>query len=164
MKALNIMINHPIHVYKSYKQLANKDYNELADKSSLKGFLRVSSDYLPLITRDAEAARLVLQELQNKINQRAYLFPLQHLPLMLCKSPARSGANFLRWRNQHNTRSGTPAFEELLSQSLQKDVKDALFDIEHDRIIFNMQMSIVTFILRQARECEDKLTMARFLR
>jgi hypothetical protein len=81
---------------------------------------------------------------------------------MLCRGPARSGAVFLRWRNTQNNRSGLPAWQALVQNpTLPPEAREALLTIERDRILFNMQMSVLTFILRQSRECTLKLAQAR---
>ena len=41
--------------------------------------------------------------------------------------------------------------------------RDTLLEIEKDRIVFNMQMSVLTFIIRQARECQEKVEQAERL-
>lgn len=142
-----------------YKRLADEDYNALADESTLKGLLRVRE--LSLLAQDALAARATLHQIQVRMLQRACRFPVRYLPLLLCRGPARSGANFLRWRNQENNRSGVLAWQELMqSPTLPPQAREALLQIERDRIVFNMQMSVLTFILRQCRECAQKITDA----
>ncbi|EAS1759907.1 DUF3158 family protein [Salmonella enterica] len=145
--------------YKGYIPLADEDYNCIAHESALKSLLRVREP--AALALDATAARECLHPLQTRILQRAWRFPVRYLPLLLCRGPARSGASFLRWRNQENNRSGTQAWTELmLSPELPQPAREALLQIERDRIVFNMQMSIVTFILRQTRECMQKMTEA----
>lgn len=141
-----------------YRQLTTDDW--LAYESCLKGLLRVREPQaLALYATETEAA---LRQIQTLIIHRAWRWPLQHLPLMLCRGPARSGADYLRWRNQQNNRSGIPGWQALIQESSQAPtVREALLAIEQDRIIFNMQMSIITFILRQIRECTVKFEDAR---
>jgi hypothetical protein len=140
-----------------YRALAGADW--LAYESSLKGLLRVREPVL--LARYATEAAATLHQIQTLILHRAWRWPLQYLPLMLCRGPARSGADFLRWRNQQNNRSGTVAWLALMQDaSLPQTVRDALLAIERDRIVFNMQMSVTTFIQRQIRECSAKMTDA----
>lgn len=148
--------------HKGYIPLADDDYNLPAYQTLLKSLLRVREPVT--LAQDATAARENLYPLQTRILQRAWRYPVRYLPLLLCRGPARSGANFLRWRNQENNRSGTLAWRELMqSPDLPQPVREALLQIEQDRIVFNMQMSIVTFILRQTRECSQKMAEARTL-
>lgn len=141
-----------------YQALTREDW--LAYESCLKGLLRVREPQLS--AQSAADAAATLHQLQTRIIHRAWRWPLRHLPLLLCRGPARSGANFLRWRNQQNNRSGIPAWRALLQDASQPpQIRDALLAIEQDRILFNMQMSITTFLLRQIRECSLKMADAR---
>ncbi|MDN8554981.1 DUF3158 family protein [Citrobacter werkmanii] len=140
-----------------YRALSGADW--LAYESSLKGLLRVREPVL--LAQYATEAAATLHQIQTLILHRAWRWPLQYLPLLLCRGPARSGATFLRWRNQQNNRSGTAAWLALVQDvSLPQAVRDALLAIERDRIVFNMQMSVTTFIQRQIRECSVKMTDA----
>ncbi|EEM8095992.1 DUF3158 family protein [Salmonella enterica] len=141
-----------------YRALSDIDW--LAYESCLKGLLRVREPQA--LARSATEAAANLHQIQTLIIHRAWRWPLRYLPLLLCRGPARSGADFLRWRNQQNNRSGTPGWQALVQDaSLPMEVRHALLAIEHDRIVFNMQMSICTFILRQSRECAIKFEDAR---
>jgi len=143
-----------------YRPLSPRDW--LAYESSLKGLLRVRE--AQALARYATEAEATLHQIQTLILHRSWRWPLRYLPLMLCRGPARSGANFLRWRNQQNTRSGTMAWMSLMEMpDCPAAVREALHAIERDRIMFNMQMSVMTFILRQIRECRAKMTDARLV-
>ncbi|MCX8965981.1 DUF3158 family protein [Erwinia psidii] len=143
-----------------YRALSGADW--LAYESCLKGLLRVREPWL--LAHDATEAAANLHQIQTLILHRAWRYPLHFLPLLLCRGPARSGANFLRWRNPQNNRSGIPGWRVLVQDaSLSAAVREALLAIEHDRIAFNMQMSVCTFILRQSRECSIKFEDARHI-
>lgn len=141
-----------------YRALSDADW--LAYESCLKGLLKVREPRA--MAQFATEAEATLHQIQQRLLHRAWRWPLRYLPLMLCRGPARSGADFLRWRNQQNNRSGIPGWQTLVQDSSQPPaVREALLAIEHDRIVFNMQMSICTFILRQIRECSAKYEDAR---
>jgi hypothetical protein len=143
-----------------YRTLSSADW--LAYESSLKGLLRVREPQA--LAQFATEAEATLHQIQTLIINRAWRWPLRYLPLMLCRGPARSGADFLRWRNQQNNRSGIPGWQVLMKDtSLPPAVREALLAIEHDRIVFNMQMSVITFMLRQIRECSVKIENARII-
>lgn len=140
-----------------YQALSVSDW--LAYESCTKDLLRVREP--ERLARYATDAKASLHQIQTLVLNRAWRWPLQYLPLMLCRGPARSGADFLRWRNQQNNRSGTKAWQILMQDaSVSLVVRNALLAIERDRIVFNMQMSVLTFILRQIRECSVKMTDA----
>ena len=141
-----------------YRSLAPSDW--CAYESLLKGLLRVREPQA--LARYATEAEATLHQIQTLIIHRAWRWPLQHLPLILCRGPARSGATFLRWRNYQAGCSGFVAWQQMVQDTSQSAaVHHALLVIEQDRIMFNMQMSVMTFILRQIRECSVKLTDAR---
>lgn len=142
---------------RGYRALSAEDW--LAYESCLKGLLKVREP--EALARNAAETQATLHQIQQRLLHRAWRWPLRHLPLMLCRGPARSGADFLRWRNQQNNRSGTPGWQALVQDATQPQaVREALLAIERDRIVFNMQMSVLTFILRQIRECSSKMTEA----
>ncbi|MGR3808155.1 DUF3158 family protein [Pasteurella testudinis] len=110
-------------------------------------------------------ARIELLNMSKNIVKCANAYPLNHLPLIFvadCNNS--SGGRFLRWRNQQNNKGGQLAWENLVQSSeVPLELKKALIAVEKDRIAYNMQMSILNFIIRQARECEDKLNTAEKL-
>lgn len=157
------MMNNPITGYQS---LADEDYKMLAYVSSLKGLLKPfkSKGELELLESNARSVREMMQPLMQRLIQSARRYPVRQLPLIFTIGPAPSGANFLRWRNQQNNKSGTPAFSNLIGDpKIPQRARDALLEIERDRIVFNMQMSVLTFIIRQARECQEKMNQAEML-
>lgn len=149
-----------------YQPLADEDYKMLAYISSLKGLLKPfkSKGELELLERNAHSAREMMEPLMRRLIQSARRYPVRQLPLIFTLGPAPSGANFLRWRNQQNNKTGTPAFCHLIGDpKVAQRARDALLEIERDRIVFNMQMSVLTFIIRQARECQQKMEQAQRL-
>lgn len=143
-----------------YRPLRPRDW--LAYESSLKGLLRVREPQA--LARYAAEAEATLHQIRTLLLHRSWRWPLQHLPLMLCLGPARSGAVYLRWRSYPLNLSGMAAWQVLVQDISQpQTVRDALLAIERDRVMFNMQMSVTTFILRQIRECTEKLTAARHI-
>lgn len=80
-----------------YRALTGADW--LAYESSLKGLLRVREPVL--LARYATEAATTLHQIQILILHRAWRWPLQYLPLMLCRGPALDGENppagAIRW-------------------------------------------------------------------
>ncbi|MGL4724560.1 MAG: DUF3158 family protein [Scandinavium sp.] len=153
-------MNQPPDAGPGYRPLCSKDW--LAYESSLKGLLRVREPQA--LTRYAAEAEATLHQIMTLLLHRSWRWPLQHLPLMLCRGPARSGAVYLRWRSYPLNLSGLAAWQALVQDTSQPQaVRDALLVIERDRVMFNMQMSVMTYLLRQTRECAEKLTDARLI-
>ncbi|EAB6380435.1 TPA: DUF3158 family protein [Salmonella enterica] len=155
------MMNNPVTGYQS---LTDEDYKMLAYVSSLKGLLKPFKSKGELLESNARSVREMMEPLMQRLIQSARRYPVRQLPLIFTIGPAPSSANFLRWRNQQNNKSGTPAFSNLIGDPrIPQRARDALLEIERDRIVFNMQMSILTFIIRQARECQEKMEQAEKL-
>ena len=157
------MMNNPTT---GYQPLADDDYKMQVYVSSLKGLLKPfkSKGELELLESNARAAREMMEPLMRRLIQSARRYPVRQLPLIFTIGPAPSGANFLRWRNQQNNKTGTPAFCHLIGDpKVPQRARDTLLEIEKDRIVFNMQMSVLTFIIRQARECQEKVEQAERL-
>jgi len=153
-------MNQPPDTGPGYRPLCPRDW--LAYESSLKGLLRVREPQA--LARYAAEAEATLHQIRTLLLHRSWRWPLQHLPLILCPGPARSGAVYLRWRSYSLNLSGMAAWQALVQDLSQpQTVRDALLVIERDRVMFNMQMSVTTFILRQTRECTEKLTAARHI-
>ncbi len=157
------MMNNPTT---GYQPLADDDYKMQVYVSSLKGLLKPfkSKGELELLESNARAAREMMEPLMRRLIQSARRYPVRQLPLIFTIGPAPSGANFLRWRNQQNNKTGTLAFCHLIGDpKVPQRARDTLLEIEKDRIVFNMQMSVLTFIIRQARECQEKVEQAERL-
>jgi len=153
--------------YQGYAALAHEDYNPIAYKASLKGLLKPfkGKGDLMQLENNMKDAREALRVIQQRLIQSATYYPVGLLPIMLTLCPAPSGAWFLRWRNQQNNKSGLPALSGLIqNKSLPISARDILLEIEKDRIVFNMQISALTFISRQARDCQEKFQLAEQLR
>lgn len=87
---------------------------------------------------------------------------IRNLPIYFIKDNAsRSGASYLRWRNFNNTKNGQLAWQDILSDPAQpRELKVSLLQAEKERIVLNMQMAITVHILRQLKECRDKVAQA----
>jgi hypothetical protein len=155
------------NVYRGYVALAYEDYNPIAYKTSLKGLLKPfkGKGELQQLEENTKDAREIMGGIRQRLIQSATSYPIRMLPLIFTLGPAPSGAVFLRWRNQQNNKSGLPAFGEIIQNPvIPTFTRDLLLEIEKDRIVFNMQMSALTFIIRQARECQEKFSAAERLR
>ncbi len=130
------------------------DYQFIACKSSLKGLLKAfkGKGELAAVIDEISRSRSELAILQQRLVQSSQRWPVRYMPLLLCRSPARSGATFLRWRNIDNNRSGLPAMQEILaSHSTNPEVKEKLLTMEYERQLLNSQVSVLTFVLRQLK-------------
>ncbi|MDH3001455.1 hypothetical protein A1D23_12990 [Chelonobacter oris] len=135
--------------------------------ATLRGIFKkiASSNDYQVLNHNAQQTRQMLMEMQTKIADAASQSPLTNMPIYLKKDSQSSAKGcYLRWRNCANGRLGLPAWESMIQDcSLPEDIRMALLEVEKDRICGNMQMSVLNFILRQIRECEEKLIMAEKL-
>lgn len=132
--------------------LSDRDYENCARKSSLKGLLKAfkGKGELQALMQELQRTQAALQQLQPVLKQAVYATPVRTLPLVLCSNPARSGVSYLRWRNLDNNHSGNVALREIISQpTTPTELRDALQAIEWQRQVLNMQISVVTFMLRR---------------
>jgi len=137
--------------------LSDNDYESLARNSSLKGLLKAfkGKGELQALVQELQETQAKLQQLQPQLKQAVYELPVRTLPLILCSNPARSGVSYLRWRNLDNNRSGSAALQEVMSQHETSDtLHDALLTLEWQRQVLNMQVSVVTFMLRRIAEID----------
>ncbi|QJT79313.1 DUF3158 family protein [Kosakonia sp. MUSA4] len=138
--------------------LSDNDYENCARKSSLKGLLKAfkGKGELQELAQELQELQAKLQQLQPQLKQAVFNLPVRTLPLVLCSNPARSGVSYLRWRNLDNNRSGSAALLEIVHQTAtSNELRDALLVIEWQRQVLNMQLSVVTFMLRQCSQLSD---------
>lgn len=152
-----------------YTKLSDADFHAFHRTAPVNACLRSvfkqldSKDEYQILSHDIEETRNALMLLQKKIIDSANSYPLNHLPLYLKKDVSSEGC-YLRWRNTRNNRQGQPAWEALIQdQAIPLEIREAMLSIEKDRICANMQMAVLNFMLRQSRECEDKLLVAENL-
>lgn len=132
--------------------LSDNDYESCARKSLLKGLLKAfkGKGELQELAQEVLEIQAKLQQLQPQLKQAVFNLPVRTLPLVLCSNPARSGVSYLRWRNLDNNHSGSAALLEIVRQTAtSNELRDALLVIEWQRQVLNMQLSVVTFMLRR---------------
>lgn len=152
-----------------YIQLSDADFQAFHRAAPVNTGLRSvfrkidSAEDYQLLSQYIQQTRDALMLMQKKIIDAANSYPLTYLPIYL-KKDVSSGGCFLRWRNCGNNRQGQPAWEEIIQdKNVPIEIREAMLAIEKDRICANMQMAVLNFILRQSRECEDKLNTAEKL-
>lgn len=135
--------------------LSDNDYENFARNSSLNGLLKAfkGKGELQALMQELQKTQAKLQQLQSQLKQSIYELPVRTLPLILTSNPARSGVSYLRWRNLDNNRSGSAALQEVVRQpETTNELRDALLALEWQRQVINMQVSVVTFMLRRLGE------------
>lgn len=140
-------------------------YKDLTQKYNLTGALRSLFSHIDnyeqyeYLLNEFKKMRQGFIELQPEMVKGVSENLIGSLPLIFIKDNAsRSGATYLRWRNMSNSKSGESAWKDILLDPQQPQIlKDSLIQAEKERITLNMQMAIISHIIRQLGECRDKL-------
>ncbi|CAM3799272.1 MULTISPECIES: DUF3158 family protein [Avibacterium] len=148
-----------------YSLIPEGMYRELTQKTNLHQMMR--NLFSPIdslaqfdnLIEDFNRLRQGFVNLQPEMIKGISTNLVRHLPIRFIKdNTSRSGASYLRWRNFDNTKNGQLIVQEVLSAPTQpSELKGALLQAEKERIVLNMQMAITVHILRQLKECRDKL-------
>jgi hypothetical protein len=84
--------------------------------------------------------------------------------VLLAQQTTSAGTAFLRWRNADRSAMGVVLWAELISNPLTPAaLLHELFALERERIVLNMQISLIHSIARQAKACADKMHHAETL-
>ena len=150
---------------KIYALIPENMYRDLAAKHNINGLMRNFFGELS----SPEEIKLLLEQIRIARDGMITSYPtivrnitdtlVGTLPLLLYRDSASSaGSVYLRWRNVENNKSGQKAWENIVSDvSYSDEVRKSLVQIEKERLVLNMQVSILTSILRQLSECAEKM-------
>lgn len=143
--------------------LAPDAYRDLEHAASLKGLLKPFKgkgelDHLAQVTRGLERRLAELMLAQASIIE---LPPFSMLGIRLVLQNTSAGTTFLRWRSQDFSRMGAMVWEHLMRDPhLSQDLRTALYQLECNRIVLNLQMSVLHSLQRQALDCSHKMACA----
>lgn len=147
----------------AYAPLTVDAYRSLEHAASLKAFLRAFKgngelEHLAQVARSVEAQ---LRRLMDGISQQVGRPPYSLLDLRLVQQNTSAGSTFLRWRTRDFSRMGVAVWErQMSSPGLSPALREALYQIECDRIALNLQMSVTHSLYRQATTCAAKMASA----
>lgn len=100
------------------------------------------------------AQRRVLPQTQRR--------PLNLLPAQLAQQSTGAGTTFLRWRNPDRSAMGVALWETMIaSPDTPSSLIPELLALEEQRIVLNMQISLLHTLARQAQDCAGKMQRAR---
>lgn len=92
---------------------------------------------------------------------QACSYPFSLLDVKLAQQTTGAGTTFLRWRNADRSRMGVTLWEQLVADpATPASLICDLYAIEEQRLVINMQVSVLHTIVRQARTCATKLAAA----
>jgi hypothetical protein len=86
---------------------------------------------------------------------------LNLLPVVLAQQRTSAGTTFLRWRNPDRSAMGVALWAQVIgNDATPPALARELFALEVERVVLNMQISLMHTLARQARECAQKMGAA----
>ncbi|MNH30391.1 hypothetical protein D3C79_906830 [compost metagenome] len=87
--------------------------------------------------------------------------PFSLLDLRLVVQHSATGTDFLRWRSPDFQRMGVAVWQEaMVHPLLHPELRQALYQLETNRVVLNLQMSSLQSLYRQAITGASKLQAA----
>lgn len=139
------------------------DFQRLEHAAYLKGLLRpFKGKGLETWASECSALRDDLIGLaQRRVIAQARGYPFRLLPVHLAQQTTGAGTSFLRWRNLDRSSMGVALWETLiLDHGAPASLIDDLYAMELQRVVLNMQISLLHTLGRQAQECASKAAQA----
>lgn len=147
-----------------FEPLEQAAFQSLQHAAYLKGLLRPFKGKGELETwaNDCFDLRDDLVSLaQRRVLPQSRRRPLNLLPVQLAQQSTGAGTTFLRWRNPDRSAMGVALWEALVASPDTPTLLLAdLLAMEEQRIVLNMQISLLHTIARQAEECAGKVQRA----
>jgi hypothetical protein len=147
----------------AFRPLQQDAFQNLQHGASLKGLLKPFKGKGEL-TQFADQCRTLkagLKDLAHGVLDQAKRHPFSLLPVRLIEQNTTVGTMFLRWQHISNRRMGVALWAEMMSASkTPESMLQDLYGMELQRILLNMQMSLMHSIAKQASECAEKMGQA----
>lgn len=138
------------------------DFTALEHAHFIKGLLRPFKDKGELNdwASRCELLRNQLIAMSGRLMDQSRTLPIALLPASLTQQKTAAGTTFLRWRSSDRTEMG----DSLLARLMRAETTPAfliaeLAELEVQRIVVNMQISLTHSIARQARECARRAAL-----
>ncbi len=147
-----------------FAPLEQADFRGLRQAASLKGLLQPFKGKGPLEAWASEchALRDALTAMaQRRVLAQANQYPYLLLPVHLAQQATGAGTNFLRWRRHDRSAMGVALWEQMMaSTATPEGLIDDLHAMEVQRVVLNMQVSLLHTLGRQAMDCASKIASA----
>ncbi len=147
-----------------FTMLEHTTFQQLEHAGYLKGLLKPfkGKGALDDWASQCEALRNnVIVLAQRQVLAPARSPPFNLLPVQLAQQATGAGTTFLRWRNLDRSSMGVALWQEMMDNpATPPGLIDDLYAIEVQRVVLNMQISLLHTLARQARDCASKLTHA----
>ncbi len=147
-----------------FAPLEQADFQRLEHAAYLKGLLKPFKGKGSLEAWASECAALrddLIVLAQRRILAQARSHPFNLLDVQLAQQVTGAGTTFLRWRNLDRSKMGVALWEHLVANpATPVSLIGDLHAIEEQRVVLNMQISLLHMIARQALACASKLGAA----
>lgn len=154
----------PISHSTRFVALEQADFQRLEHAGYLKGLLQPFKGKGSLETWASQCIALrddVIGLAQRRVLAQARAYPFSLLGVQLAQQTTGAGTTFLRWRNLDRSSMGVALWEALLANpATSASMIDELYAMELQRIVLNMQISLLHTLGRQAQECASKAAQA----
>lgn len=147
-----------------FTPLEQADFQRLEHAGYLKGLLKPFKGKGGLEAWASQCIGLrdeLIALAQRRVLTQAQGHPFHLLGVQLAQQTTGAGTTFLRWRNLDRSGMGTALWTGLLTDpATPSGLVDDLYAMELQRIVLNMQVSLLHSIARQAGECASKVALA----
>ena len=148
-----------------FRGLEQTDFQKLEHAASLKGLLMPfkGKGALEECSRRCASLRADLIGLaQHVILSQARTYPFALLPVQLGLQTTSAGTAFLRWRTADRSSMGVALWVNLIhSPKTPPHLLADLYAMERQRIVLNMQISLLHSIAKLTHDCASKMALAQ---
>ncbi|MGV8399236.1 DUF3158 family protein [Pseudomonas aeruginosa] len=157
-------MNRPTPPRRRIHALEQADFLRLEQAAYLKGLLQPFKGNGALATWANQCGALrddLIALAQRRVLAQARSHPFNLLPIQLAQQTTGAGTVFLRWRNLDRSKMGVALWQALIaSPATPASLIDDLYELELQRVLLNMQISLTHTLARQAAECASKFALA----
>lgn len=147
----------------AFRPLQQEAFQGLQHGASLKGLLKPfkGKGELTQFADQCQTLRAGLKDLAHGVVGQAKRHPFSLLPVRLIEQNTTVGTMFLRWQHISNRQMGVAVWADMICASkTPESMLQDLYEMELQRILLNMQMSLMHSIAKQAAECAEKMGQA----
>jgi hypothetical protein len=144
--------------------LEQTDFLTLEQAAYLKGLLRPFKGKGSLETWASQCHALrddLIVLAQRRVLAQADSGPFRYLSVQLAQQNTGAGTSFLRWRRPDRSAMGVALWQASITDpATPAHLVDDLYAMEQQRLVLNMQISLLHILGRQALACAGKLARA----
>lgn len=148
----------------AFQPLQHTAFQSLEHAAFLKGLLKPFKGKGELVEFGHACSQLTGSLIELAIQgvlAQAERYPFTLLPIRLTRQPTGAGTVFLRWSRVDRSKMGVDLWAELIrDERTSINLVPDLYALELQRIVINMQISLIHSISRQAFLCACKVETA----